>query len=884
MFESSRKVIPLRFFFNALKNGHRRTLVAVIIRQLSTARARLPVECRQQWTRYNWAVLSETKHLVMPFSTSTSHGPQQLQLAAQSGHGEQAEAILQQILEEAAAAATTRTKNGSSHPESMQDQRSAISLALHAWENSKSTLAASRAHSLLDRMITMSLLSKDADATSRGFPYPSPQDFNTVLRCWSKPLSVTLTGQAATQTEQLLEAMAQVGGEWQPSIESYTAYLSVLANVGEAEQAQKVLDDLFENYISCLSSPKITTTESTKMSTTSSSSSSITTVTTSVVRPTLEACHIVLAAWCKIGTHSATEQAERFLEQMQRHCESGVLSDGPNRTSYNLVLDGWSNHATRSSSSSSSKSSSNGAELHRAATRAQALFDTMKEAGVPPNSSTYNSVISVLARAGLAEEAEWALTQLTLHYSSQFDADLKPSIAPFQNVLLAWSKSGHSQAAQRAGSFLKHMAELHDAQLLDTKPNVYSYNIVLHCWAVSNPADGGGGGTDEARKQAVELLEEMQDQEVIPDTTSINCLLDVFANSGKADEAEALLWQFYQKHLEDPRNNPQPNIISFTTVLKAWSRSASPEAGDKIMSLFTQLQELSDDSGWDHCQPDLVTYVTVMIFWANSRLKGAASRAEAILRSMQESKLNAASGDSRLPPDTVCWNTVINAYAKEGNAEKCEALFTEMWEGYQKGEHGAKPNMLTFTAILSSWAKCRTNPKAPLRAEEVLQSMYDFYQSGVLNVKPNVISYTIVLDCLANVQRTWAAERAESILRYMIESGDELDIRPNIVSYNSVIKAWSGTQDAKAVTRVTALLAELMEIAEIDPAMRPRVQTFGSVLKTVAASHLPGRAQRAKAVVSMMQKYNVTPDDYCTQQLSKCQQDHGDVRRHRVQN
>lgn len=161
----------------------------------------------------------------------------------------------------------------------------------------------------------------------------------------------------------------------------------------------------------------------------------------------------------------------------------------------------------------------------------------MKEAGIHPNLSTYNSVISVLARAGLAEQAERALTQLTIDYSAQFDADLKPSIKPFQDVLLAWSKSGHSQAAQRAGSFLKHMGELHDAQLLDTKPDVYSYNIVLRCWALSKQA----GGTDEARKQALELLEEMRDQEVIPDTVTINCVLDVCANGGKADEAEALL-------------------------------------------------------------------------------------------------------------------------------------------------------------------------------------------------------------------------------------------------------------------------------------------------------------------------------------------------------
>lgn len=240
--------------------------------------------------------------------------------------------------------AATRTKDGSD-PESMLD-RSALSLALHAWKNSQSPLAVSRAHFLLDRMKTMS--SPKDGTKSKGFPHPSPQDFNTVLRCWAKPLPPRLAGEAVKRAQQLLETMSQVGGDWQPSTESYTAYLAVLANVGEAAQAQQVLDDLFDDYISYLSSQ---VTESKMMSNM---------VTTSVVRPTLGTCHAVLAAWGEIPTYSAAAQTKRFLKQMQRHFESGALAECPNLRSYNLVFDCWS-YAARSSSSIR-------AELHRAAT------------------------------------------------------------------------------------------------------------------------------------------------------------------------------------------------------------------------------------------------------------------------------------------------------------------------------------------------------------------------------------------------------------------------------------------------------------------------------------------------------------------------------------
>ena len=483
----------------------------------------------------------------------------------------------------------------------------------------------------------------------------------------------------------------------------------------------------------------------------------------------------------------------------------------------------------------------------------------MKKVGIHPTSATYASVILILARAGLAERAERLLSRLVLDYSAQFDADLKPRIKPFQDVLLAWSKSGHPQATFRAESFLKNMVELHDAGLFDTKPDLICYNYVLHCWAKSDDVA-------EAGNRSLELLEKMQDRDVTPDTTSINLCLEACALSNEVGDVESLLSHFCNKYLEDSTLNPRPDVISFTTVMKSWSRSDSPESPEKITLLLKKLHDLQK-YGWDNCKPDLHCFSIAISCWGNSRRKDAAERSEEILRSMR-------TGDTTIQPDNICWNGVINAWALQGNGERAEAIFEEMLRSYMDGEHAAKPCKRTFTALLSAWAKTRFNPDAPKRARKVLQTMHELHHSGVIDAKPNAHHYTIMLDCLAYAKATWAATIAEEYLGEMAASNDP-DLRPNLVTYNAVLKAWSYARSPKAVDRATKVLNELVHLAEGKPKMQRQMQrSFGSVLKTIADSKLPKpeKIKRAEQVVSTMEKFCVKQDDWIILQLEKCRQ------------
>jgi pentatricopeptide repeat protein len=119
-------------------------------------------------------------------------------------------------------------------------------------------------------------------------------------------------------------------------------------------------------------------------------------------------------------------------------------------------------------------------------------------------------------------------------------------------------------------------------------------------------------------------------------------------------------------------------VISFSTVLKAWVKSKSPEAPDQAEELMYKLQEL-DKSGWEQCRPDAVAFATVIQCWGKCKRRNAAKKAESLLREMQ--KL-AQEGQANMAPDTVCWNAAINSWAQAGNGEQVEVLFTEMLENY----------------------------------------------------------------------------------------------------------------------------------------------------------------------------------------------------------
>eukprot|EP00934_Nitzschia_sp_Nitz4_P001695 Nitzschia sp. Nitz4//scaffold14_size191712//95806//98199//NITZ4_001724-RA/size191712-processed-gene-0.275-mRNA-1//1//CDS//3329536930//1695//frame0 len=738
-----------------------------------------------------------------------------LNQAVVQGDGFQAESIVNDLLK--------------SHLDSFPDDSTSIppmdarifSLVLEAWKGTHSSQAPQRAQHLLEQMIDMheeGILKNS----------PSEQDYHSVLECWafhSNSSVVSIQG-----ADALLHLVDRMSDEYHLTHYTASLLLAILANGGHVDKAKQFLE-------------AIPTDGTTNAATT-----------TATVTPTLELYNHILKAHVNSTNPHAAQEATALLMEMNKD----VTMPEPDGVSYDLVLQAWA----RTDSS-----------LDKVAARyGQLLLDQMKADKIPTTLVSYKSVISIWARQGEAKRAELLLTQLVKDYGDQFDAQLKPTLEPFQTVLAAYCKSFEPDAAANAESLLTHMRELYQSELLDNQPDTLAYNCVLHCWMHSKRPD--------APRRATALLDHMKTDGISPDIITLNSILNALANRSDPVTAEEYLGRFYQQYLEDPLHNPQLDVVSFGTVIKAWAKSKDPNASQRAEALLLKLRKLHE-SGWEGCQPDNAVYSGVMKCYARSRDKDAPHKAEQLLRTMIE---NARDGHGA-PPDAICWNIVIDAWGKAGQGEKAEALFDEMLQNYLNGNaHAAAPNCITFTAVLSGWAKTRFRPDAPDRAEAILHLMKQLHDDGRLpDAKPNVISYSTVLDCLAYAKSSDAARKAETILRDMQADGDD-DIQPNIMSYNSVIKAWSLSRDPTAVSKVTTLLKELLSATEDgNRKLTPNANTFGSVLKALGDSQFPDKEKRAQAVVKLMQKFNVEWNDWSRRQLQRCSQSGGGGSRGRRQ-
>ena len=817
-----------------------------------------------------------------------------------------------------------------------------FSLVLQAWKNSDyaSLHSAMRAHNLLIQMAAL------ADQDVLCDP-PTSTDYLAVLECWHQASenedddndsakkssktkgSIALIVQHAEELwnqmkeRQRREVMTNKTAHSRFSINDkayYELFASLLAKAGKATQAEQVVREAVlaqqqherrgPNY----SLSEQHTVRNHKHNNEHEHEHEY------KPRVSLNLCHAVLRAHLASNETRASERAEAFLSQMM----TDPSLPNPSVDSYNLVLE-------RLMASSKATRKKDIDVVVGIAGRVEELIHQMKEKSrIQPNLVSYQHGIDALARSGEAIRAETMLAHLVKDYFLQYDADLKPNITPFQSVLWAYSKAATAKggrgrnhargnvhvhvhrrlpdAAERAESILNNMKEL--SMLLDTHPTVWSYNIVLNCWAHSNSRDAVSRTTalyEELRRSPqvhLQLQQEMKynnnasdnDNErtnfeqpesedstgtssvcppadLKPDTTSINTVLNVLSRSNNgacsAVRTEQKLWEFYDAHTQEPKLCPRPDTIAFSTAINAWSNSSDPNSPYRAEALLQKMIDLYDNGNNKNYKPDVVTYTNVVQSWIKSKKREAPEKSESILRELQRM---ARDGEKSMEPDAACWNSVISAWATAGNGERAEALFLEMIGGSRTVNNyndGASPTPITLTNVLKAWVKTRS-PEASDRAIALLAKMEEYYRDGRLPVKPNVVNYSVVLDCLAYARKRTAAERAESMLKRM-EISDDPKMHPSVVSYNSVIKAWSYARDPRSATKITALLRKLIDGSESDPKMRPNEITFGTILKFLADSDLPDKEKRAKAIQNLMNTFlGREPKLWVRNELKKC--------------
>ncbi len=141
---------------------------------------------------------------------------------------------------------------------------------------------------------------------------PTDVTIGTVLKAWLKSGSI----QGAEKAEALLRQIIQLTThqEWsdlEVNTIHYTIVLNTYANAGDAESAERLLREMYEEYLVQGNSN---------------------------VRPNLRSFNAVLVAWSKTPLPDAFASAEALFTQMEELYQSGALEEPRSVISYNCLL------------------------------------------------------------------------------------------------------------------------------------------------------------------------------------------------------------------------------------------------------------------------------------------------------------------------------------------------------------------------------------------------------------------------------------------------------------------------------------------------------------------------------------------------------------------
>jgi pentatricopeptide repeat protein len=150
----------------------------------------------------------------------------------------------------------------------------------------------------------------------------------------------------------------------------------------------------------------------------------------------------------------------------------------------------------------------------------------------------------------------------------------------------------------------------------------------------------------------------------------------------------------------------------------------------------------SSNKGGDtalNIKPDTVTYCGVINCWSKSNRKEAPKRSTDILKIMvskykeAQTQAQAQTGNSNIKnnsniikPNTIAYNSVMDAYARQGDVDGATEVFNMMKEQHEEEVKFRKRNSGSSSTRLNSHTITNTNTNA--------------------NAKPNIRSYTILIN------------------------------------------------------------------------------------------------------------------------------------------
>jgi len=506
-----------------------------------------------------------------------------------------------------------------------------------------------------------------------------------------------------------------------------------------------------------------------------------------------------------MSKHGRGEEAEKILNMFNK---AHPNCNGPDIYAYALALRAWERVGK--------------INPKMAAERAEKLFIEMKnlssEGYLPPlELSSYNTLLGIFARAGLAYKAECLLHELEVSKSSE------------------WNQVESFRAPE---------------------PNQMSYNLVIK--AISRSNEKNSVTVERAWNILYRLgYPKKGDTSRTPMQLSIdtlNSMLKLLSKRGLAAEAESLLNAMDDFIVEGRlKRNIAALLSSYEATLEALGRCKTIDAAKRAEELVTRMEVVGELGG--EFQPSLLAYNTLLNCYANA---GMAGKSEALLERINQMH---EAGRIPSPPDIVSFGSTIKAIANSGKSQenavaRAEALAKSVGHG----------NEVIYALRLKLLAKWGLGEEA----ERLLAKMKEEYGFGNLKNGPSVIHYTCVLNAWAKSDDENAVSRAEALFRSMTEN-NEIDL--DLAAYHGMMLNYS--------LRGQVEKAETFLFDDIMATHKPNRNSFTMLIDAYARCSSKDVGEKAMKTLNKMRELHaagnkeLAPDDVTYASVIRCKMKNG---------
>jgi len=432
--------------------------------------------------------------------------------------------------------------------------------------------------------------------------------------------------------------------------------------------------------------------------------------------------------------------------------------------------------------------------------------------------------------------------------------NLKPEIAAWNQVILAYSRSRTNDAPNQAVRVLLKLQKLFEDRKTDVVPDQQSYASILK-------AHASLGGQD-APKRVLEVLNRMStaaDEGYSSIRLNANChnvymqsltdSLDLYEADISAIVRAAEL--HFKKMAESTDPNCQPDLWTHNIFLNLLSRSGHRDSADRAEALVQRME----DMGWT---PSCLSYNCLIAAYTSSPKKDKADRACKVLERMKRM----ARKHPECSPDRVTYHSVMNVCAKTTNPRTLsipDQLMKEMNERYEQTKDPMlKPTIMSWNICFDAWAKSNEED-ATQRIWQQIEALEKMSDKGDVEVRPNQYSYNIYLQSVAKQRRPWSADEAERILKFLKEKSMEPsreELQPDVLTFTNVLHAIALSEAEDGFQRAYTILQE-MEEGDMD--VRPNVYTYNVIINAVAKSKILGKAKISIQLLRRMKEVSIVP-------------------------